>query len=437
MPLDFGTYRALSGKKNWDAIRADKQMALQYQQMTNKIQEDNLRAQAAARDQIQAAFSEGAKLGLLEPGRERVKEIDLSLRPQIAEKIKQYNGDLDKYMRIEGMNDLQGYLNNLLHHPTTVEELNNYAQKLQSDKDRSEGLISRFETDPVTGEPIDTIDSQLDRYFKGETTRLNYKGAFKPAKAKLDVFGNRYGYSDKYKARDVSALDVANEVYQQAISGGLNERDARQQAIIEAANYERGIKNGGAPIRFKHDNRPQPKAASGGGSTNNNRGLYELLVGAYDGSRPDLIDNEGYWEANAPVKRYNPATKRTTTETRQYLPAFTQLNGRPLGLRSIKEGESIVAKPNLIQNVFVVNRQDKEGNSLGKQFAVITDESMGRYNDKTTSNPFVFYPTPRALFEAISVGSKSESGDATKTDKQLGTLEVDEVEIDNDPLGVL
>lgn len=435
---NFAVLDALQIKDNWDAKRMARAQNIQYLQAANRLQEQDIadatKAQAAQQDYLNQLNN----ITILQPDMERIRAVESELRPNIAEKIKKYNGDVAKYMKYEGMTDLNRYVKDLLGNPTTLKAINNAKAAAAYQADATAGLVERYDIDPNTGQPLNSFAQQLQAFENGDADSLSYRGGFKPAKFDEKIFSGIYGSENRYKPKKVGLGDYFDTAYRALQEGGLNPNDAYQQANLLTQNYNNHLQKGGTALMYKWDAPPKPRKDGKGIGSDTNRGLYDLLAGAYTGNRPDLIDTEGYWESPTPTQRFNPSTGKTTLEKRQYLPEVTQLNGRQLGTRTVVEGNDKtgfkdVNKPNIIKHTFIVNRQDKEGKSLGKQFAVITDASWQDYIDAKKSNPFVFYPTPRALFDAVSIGSRSESGDATKTDKQLGTLES---EVDNDPLGI-
>ena len=92
MRLDYGFLSALSGRRNWDSIKAEKQRELQYQTMLNTTQEQENRSQQEKAAAIQNYLNTASSLKVLPRGLQRIQEVDQNLRQPIVENIKKYGG---------------------------------------------------------------------------------------------------------------------------------------------------------------------------------------------------------------------------------------------------------------------------------------------------------------------------------------------------------
>ena len=254
MALDFGLLTGLSGKKNWDVVRQQKKDAIAYQTALNAMQEKEISEQQAQQAAMAEYMNTVNSLPVLKPGMERIQEIEKTqLRPQIAEKIKKYGGDLVAYMKVEGGSDMRNYLNSLVNNPVTQKEILNAKQVGLWEADRKAGLMERMHFDPTTGVPIGTMEEQLQKYANGEIDAINYMGAFKPQEFDETVFSKEYGSSNRYKARQVTERDYLDRAFRELVGKGMKEKDAMQQAMMLTSNYKKHLDSKGAPLMYKWD----------------------------------------------------------------------------------------------------------------------------------------------------------------------------------------
>ena len=250
MAIDFGFLNALSGTKNWDAIRNDKRAALMYQQGANQLAEQKNKENEAAAAEVQKYQPAIQDMPVLPQGLERIKALSDTLKGPIAEGIKESNGDLEKWIKTRGMVDLHNYINTIYHHPTTQKELQNAVSKAHWQADQQAGLTERL-LNP-DGTQRNTFSSQLQDYENGKTDTLNYSGGFKAGKFDDSVFTKEFGGPNHYQPKPVDAKDYVSKAYQQLIDGGMNPTDARQQAITMGANYKQHVDSKGTPLYWKN-----------------------------------------------------------------------------------------------------------------------------------------------------------------------------------------
>lgn len=354
---DWGILQALSGRRNWDGIRAEKQNELRYQEAMNQMQAVENAKQQENAAKLQQYLNSAQQLRVLPKGLERIQEIDNTARTPIKEGIIKYGGDLNKFMSVEGMPALQNYLNNILHHPTTVKELSNAANVAKWQADQEEGLQERLDMDPKTGEFAPDFGAKLQQYNSGDIDALNYAGAFKPAKFDEKFFSTQYGDANRYKSVPVSYETYKNTAMRNLMDAGLNERDAKQQATVQANNYKQQMLEKGTPLRFKSDKWTPTKAWEDGNAA---KISSKYIVDAFDA----LLDpkNNQIW-APAPNEMIQQVSK--------------QLN-LPAGFlpESIKMA-NVLPDFSLGKKTITYNRQkakyDKDGKPAGQEVEAITE----------------------------------------------------------------
>lgn len=430
--MDFGFLSGLQGKDNWQQIRQDKQAAIGYQSVLTQQKERELAQQQKAIADANDYLSKLKNYQVFEPDLKKIRSVEEDAKQDIINQIKANGGDVAKWMRTTGMTDLNRYGNKIVMSNEAQTGLGNAQAYATWKADRDKGLLERFDFDEETFTPKGTFAEQFSEYSKGDRDRLDYKGAFKPNEFDEKYFSQVYGGADRYAPKKVGEGDYYDTVARDLVQKGMNPQDARQLASIRTANYKKHLEKNGTPLYYKWDKRPQPRKSSGENDVDNGMGIYNLAKDAFNG-RADLIDPQGFYKARVSTDKDGKVTKQSVLKNprtgedlggQQNLPEVLAFNGRALGKRSIPTSTGgVTTQPNLIQQVFIANRLDAQGKPIGKNFAVITDESRELYDAGSRDNPFVFYPTPEALTEAILTGSFSESGDATKTNKALSNFQ--------------
>lgn len=266
MAVDFGILSALRSRDDWGAIKQEKQKELQYQSVINSMLEDDVAEQEQKQQAIQQYMDVANKLEVLPSGMDRIKEqVDEPLKRGLAEKIKKYGGDLDKYWKVEGQVDMQNYLNQLLNNPTTVREMMNASAAARWQADKQAGRQEVGEVDPLTGQLVSPFEQKLHEYNAGNIDKLDYEGAFDLPDFDTKVFQENYGDpKDPYRVVPVGGETFRTYAFTEFKKKGLDDRKAKQAADMYAAQYGQALKQPGfQPYTFKHDKRPQPTASWG------------------------------------------------------------------------------------------------------------------------------------------------------------------------------
>lgn len=292
MGLDWGLLGSLRGRDNWAEIKQEKANELQYQGVLNRMQEDenasNQQKQAAIQGYLQTAY----KLKVLPNGMERIKAINEPLQATIAENIKKYGGDLDKYWKVQGQVDMQNYLQQLLHHPTTTRELMNASAAARWQADKQAGRQEKGQIDLATGEIVNPFENQLHEYQAGNIDALNYSGAFDRQDFDPKVFSQFYGDpKDPYKVVPVGVQTFRDYAYNDFKGKGMEDDVAQQQADQMTAQYAKAMKQPGfQPYTFKHDQRPRPQAYSAAFGNDQNA----LISARFTVDQLDAVSNPAY-----------------------------------------------------------------------------------------------------------------------------------------------
>jgi len=226
--------------------------------------------------------------------------------------------------------------------------------------DQEEGLQERLDMDPTTGEFAPDFGAKLQQYNSGDIDALNYAGAFKPAKFDEKFFSTQYGDANRYKSVPVSYETYKNTAMRNLMDAGLNERDARQQATVQANNYKQQMLEKGTPLRFKSDKWTPTKAWEDGNAA---KISSKYIVDGFNA----LLDpkNTQIWSAPQQTtidlgekdESGNNKTvnlKKTTVQTADVLPDFS------LGKKTITYKKQKA-------------KYDKDGNPTGQEVEVVTE----------------------------------------------------------------
>lgn len=251
---DYAFLKGLSGRQDWNTIRAEKQNEMQQLAAVNSMRQEQSDKQAMLQNQLNEYQSTLDELEITPIGKDRINErVNEPLKEAIAQKIKKYGGDLETYMKVEGATDMNNYLKTLINHPETQRELTNASNISKWRADKMAGLEERLTFDPNTGGLSGSFSDNLDKYLNGESETLDYKGAFKPVGFDEKIFGSMYGSKNRYESKPVTAEDYASMAYRGLIEKGASEEDAAQESFVLAKNYREAIKNGDTPLRWKSD----------------------------------------------------------------------------------------------------------------------------------------------------------------------------------------
>jgi hypothetical protein len=95
---DYGTFLSLSGRKDWNVVRADRQNALLYQKQMNADLQERIQREAQSRAGVQEYMAQLNQASVLEGDLERVKGVEAEQRKKIVEGLKKAGGDYNKFL---------------------------------------------------------------------------------------------------------------------------------------------------------------------------------------------------------------------------------------------------------------------------------------------------------------------------------------------------
>lgn len=233
--------------QNWEQRRADKQRELQYQDQINRLEQAKVLQLAAQRQAFEEDAAKVRALPFLDRDKQKINLRVDEFEKAVAEKVRtKYNGDVGKYLSIEGASDkaiLKRDIRNSNAYKNGVynkEMFNNYLL------DRKDGLTPRL----INGRRFEEMYSD---YRSGKVDRLDYRGGYKAPDDWHKVITGSYG-NDRYTRQVASNEEVIGAMQ---ISGGLNYEDALdffKQSGSEKFN-----------ISYKWDARPKETSSGGSG----------------------------------------------------------------------------------------------------------------------------------------------------------------------------
>lgn len=254
--IDWGFLGAISGRKNFDALKQEKLREVALVQQQNAILENRIAKQEAAQQGVSEYLDTINNLKVLPQGLERIKEVDKSLRENVTQGLMDAKGDVRKWLMSGGTKVLNEYKKNLVNNEVTQREIGNAYQTNRWLADKQAGLQEEYNFDEK-GQPYG-FEQQYQKYKNGEIDSLNYSGAFKLPEYKSTI-PERYAFTDKEKGKSADPTDLYNDAYMQFKD--LPEKQRRQAAWHKAMEYTQALQSGAAAYEFKHDQRDPLKDA--------------------------------------------------------------------------------------------------------------------------------------------------------------------------------
>lgn len=274
---DYGTFLSLSGRKDWNVVRADRQNALLYQKQMNADLQNRIQQEAQSRAGVQEYMAQLNQASVLEGDLERVKGVEAEQRKKIVEGLKKAGGDYNKFLLGEGSGILNNYYQNVMQSKEMQGAINNKLTFAQGSLDTYMGRKQRpteVTLKDGTKKQV-TFEEQLQMFDNGEIDRLEYKGSVVPTdlvkiqQAIQQTFGK-----DPYTRKAATREDI----YEYATRFGAEDWEANQLAD----SYEAGQIDGAeTPIYFNYKERPK---STGSGYANK-------LASRYGGSDLDLLSS--------------------------------------------------------------------------------------------------------------------------------------------------
>lgn len=245
---DYGTFLSLSGRKDWNVVRADRQNALLYQKQMNADLQERIQREAQSRAGVQEYMAQLNQASVLEGDLERVKGVEAEQRKKIVEGLKKAGGDYNKFLLGEGSGILNNYYQNVMQSKEMQGAINNKLTFAQGSLDTYMGRKQRpteVTLQDGTKKQV-TFEEQLQMFDNGEIDTLNYNGSVIPTDPikVYDYISKTYG-KDKFTRQEANTEDIVN--YAKAM--GAEDWEAQQIAD----NYDQEIGAGGTPVYFKNE----------------------------------------------------------------------------------------------------------------------------------------------------------------------------------------
>lgn len=236
---DFAIYSALSGRRDWSQVRADRQNELIYlKQMQNDLQ-NRIQTEAQARAGVVEYMQQINQATVLEGDLERIKSVESDARKKIVEGLKAAGNDYNKFLLGNGAAELQNYYNTVMQSDAMKDAVNNKVNAAQYALDTYMGRQVRpiSITMPDGTQKSISFEDQMKMYESGQLNRINYAGSVKPVQlveiqdAIQKTFGKNpysrqkaskediYEYAQRFGAEDWQAEQLANQYEAGMIQG--------------------------------------------------------------------------------------------------------------------------------------------------------------------------------------------------------------------------
>lgn len=246
--MDYGVFSALSGKKDWQQVRQDRQNEIVMQRQMQADLQARIDKEAQARAGVVEYMNQLNNASVLEQDLERVKAVEAEQRKKIVEGLKKAGNNYNKYLLGAGAGELNNYYQNVMKSEEMQGAINNKLVYAQSSLDTYLGRKSRPTEITLPDGTVReaSMQEQMDMFNRGEITKLNYAGSVQPTDPikVYDYISKTYG-KDKYTRQKAERGDIVN--YAKAM--GAEDWEAQQIAD----NYDNELAAGATPVYFKNE----------------------------------------------------------------------------------------------------------------------------------------------------------------------------------------
>lgn len=254
---DFGLYSGLLRKSNIFETKAqNRQMELQIAQTMDARARTEMERQAEVDAKMQEFFNTMNQLDVLEQDKERLSAEEKKHRLSVLEGIKQYNGDLDKFMLSGGAGILSNYRNNFLQSETVnkaIANKTNYAQWMHAQANglwvKDVGVDVEY-ADPETGEvkkerKLVSMDEAYGMFEKGYINSLPFDGAEKDIDVGPEIFQQIFKDPRNPYSQDTEVAPEDVYLWVRQHGGSHDQANAKMQKYIQYTEQ------GGTTWRYK------------------------------------------------------------------------------------------------------------------------------------------------------------------------------------------
>jgi len=376
MGADWGLYSAMRGQDNWQQRRADKAMELSIIEKQSQDEEKKVQKAMRAEEGINKYFDELRNMDVLAEDQERIQNVERAARAKIIKGIRDFNGDLTRYVSSGGQTDLHEYRNSVLESQEVKKAMTNKANLKNYLTDASKGdmffhkvgvQVPKLDKDGnqmlKNGKPVyDTrmmdFDQQMALFKEGKIDQINYSGAEK--KVKLNPFMFLKTPKDPRNPYSKDNLVTASNVKFQAMEMGASE----QYATHLAKEYVRMTEMGGDAWRWGNKD-PMEKellqsqidkvrASTGGGGGSSKTMITNSVIPAYqrlgtqgNPQKMDMSPKELEFWGNDLQLKYNSGTN--SYKPTGALAGFDAHTGQKFDLTnalSVNMTGQVIGKPN-------------------------------------------------------------------------------------------
>ncbi len=325
---DFGAYSALSGVRNWQDVRADRQNELVYIKQMQADLQQRIQNEAQAREGVVSYMQQINQASVLEQDLGRVKGVEAEARKKIVEGLKAAGNDYNKFLLGNGAATLQEYYNTVMKSDEMQSAVNNKLVYAQSMLDNYMGRKARPVTITLPDGPQKQVSmsEQMKMFDEGAITKMNYAGSVQPTdlikiqQAIQQTFGK-----NPYKRQQANREDI----YEYARRFGAEDWEANQ--IADA--YESGVTQGAeTPIYYNYKEAPKQSGAS----------YMKKMAGRYGATDLDLLASalNGAFQDNVVVRsvyKGQNGKEGQVIETQTDIASTPELMGSLLNMANVQK----------------------------------------------------------------------------------------------------
>jgi len=255
--MDFGMYTGLQRKSNiFETKAANRQMEMQIAATREQRAQEDLNKDTEIDVAMQEYFNSISQLDVLDQDKERIKAEEMTLRMDVIDKVRQYNGNLQNFAFGGGAATMEKYKNNVMESESVQNAIANKTNYAQWQHAQANGLFVKDVSVEVpyyneeTGEiekrkEVVGMDKAYEMFEKGQIGKIPYDGAEKDIDIGPEFFQKIF--KDTANPYSTDNKVTANDVYLTVRENG----GSHDQATTKMKKYEELIANGATTWTYR------------------------------------------------------------------------------------------------------------------------------------------------------------------------------------------
>ena len=255
--MDFGMYTGLQRKSNiFETKAANRQMEMQIAATREQRAQADLQKDTEVDVAMQQYFNSINELDVLDQDKERIKAEEMTLRMDVIDKVRQYNGNLQNFAFGGGAATMEKYKNNVMESESVQNAIANKTNYAQWQHAQANGLFVKDVSVEVpfyneeTGQTemrkqVVGMDKAYQMFEKGQIGKIPYDGAEKDIDIGPEFFQKIF--KDTANPYSTDNKVTANDVYLTVREDG----GSHDQATTKMKKYQELIDNGATQWTYR------------------------------------------------------------------------------------------------------------------------------------------------------------------------------------------